>query len=669
MARPPLLVHLVVHPHSDAARQLARHLHRELNDDVVVPGLRVPTVFCPEGDGAAPPAQLRLDAAERSFVVPLADHTLNNDDDWCGLVAETWEGCRGTQHRCVPIQLEPNAWPLDDRLRGVSFARAFAQPAGEARNAFVVRRLVIELCRYLLNWETDDPRSQAPVKLFLSHTKLDINDEPKVTQQLIAHLKQDEPVEAWVDSGSIPSGSEFAEAIEQGVERTSLLVVLTDQYATREWCRREVLLAKEHQRPIVVIDTLKDHEVRSFPYLGNVPVVHWNGDPHVGIDLLLKDTLRHLHAAAVLKRTSQPGDVVRLRPPELATLVGLPPGAAVLYPDPPVGAEEARLLARTNVTCTTPLERLAVDRRLPGKVIALSMSESTDVSRYGLDQLHLESTMLELSRYLLIKGATLAYGGHLGATGYTQRLFELVRAHNQRDQAQPFERIVNHRGWPLPRLSKDQRSELKPVAQTTELPRPADVDETLHADFTSSPAFFPGSRSPAHRFAWARGMTEMRRFQADQARSGVCARIVLGGTFGPTVKVAEDGTRSEQWYSSRIPGVLEEVLLSVQAGQPVFLIGAFGGAARLVIDLLEGRARPEATWAYQQRAPFAPEMKALYEQRGLEWWDYPDMVQFLRDKGLTGVNRLLTPDEHRELFETIDAVRMVEIVLGGVGEV
>jgi len=49
---------------------------------------------------------------------------------------------------------------------------------------------------------------------------------------------------------------------------------------------------------------------------------------------------------------------------------------------------------------------------------------------------------------LLLKGATLAYGGHLGSEGYTQMVFELVRANNNLEGVQPFERIVNHRGWP-----------------------------------------------------------------------------------------------------------------------------------------------------------------------------------------------------------------------------
>lgn len=116
---------------------------------------------------------------------------------------------------------------------------------------------------------------------------------------------------------------------------------------------------------------------------------------------------------------------------------------------------------------------------------------------------------------------------------------------------------------------------------------------------------------------------------------------------------------------SRIPGVLEEIVLSVKAGQPVFLIGAFGGVAKLVIDLIRGNDREEATWDYQKSAPFAPEMRALYEQRGIKWMDYPEIVSLFRMKGVEGINPLLRREEQEELFETVDPYRMVELLLQG----
>ena len=95
----------------------------------------------------------------------------------------------------------------------------------------------------------------------------------------------------------------------------------------------------------------------------------------------------------------------------------------------------------------------------------------------------------------------------------------------------------------------------------------------------------------------------------------------------------------------------------------------FGGVAKLVIDLIRGKDREEATWDYQKRAPFAPEMRALYEQRGIGWMDYPAIVSVFRDKGVEGINPSLGRDEQEELFETVDPYRMVELVLLGMSRV
>ena len=58
-------------------------------------------------------------------------------------------------------------------------------------------------------------------------------------------------------------------------------------------------------------------------------------------------------------------------------------------------------------------------------------------------------------------------------------------------------------------------------------------------------------------------------------------------------------------------------------------------------------------------------MKALYVQRGLVWLDYPDMVSLLRDKGISGINPLLGPEEHELLFDSVDPLAIAELVLLG----
>jgi hypothetical protein len=690
MTLQPLLIHLLFHPKSTSARELARHIHGQLNDDVVVPGLRVPTVFVPYDEYLRPPAGNRFDLAQNSLVVPLADDELVIDTEWCRFVADAWEACDGSlngRHRCVPMQLTKSAWPLDGRLKEVSFGRAYSQPVGQERNLWVTRRIVIELCRFLQGFKATDDQSDAPIELFLSHAKVDMGADPKVAQQFIDYLTADQPVEAWVDSGEIEMGSKFSDAIRKGVPRTSLLVILTDNYSSREWCREEVMLAKEHERPIAIIDSLMTHEVRSFPFLDNVPRMRWNGSAEAGVDLLLKETLRHLHTRKVLESSKRVGDIIFLRPPEPATLLGVDQGANILYPDPPLGVGELQRLSKSQVTFSTPLERSAEARPLAGKLIALSMSESSDVAQFGMDDVHLTQTMLELSRHLLIRGASLAYGGHLGTSGYTQRLFELVRTYNNLDGVDNFERIVNHRGWPFPKLMISQLAELNSVSTIVSVTRPADINESLSPDFKGEiESSFLADASAVHRYAWCRGMTEMREFQADDARSHVAARIVLGGTFKQTPKANEDGTVADKWYLSRMPGVLEEILLSIKVGQPVFLIGAFGGVADLTIRLLLRKKHRAASWDLQSQAPFASETRNLYKLYGQKWWYYDNepritdlrtdddrsIVQFLADTWQESDNRgwetrlnPLTKKQNQRLFETVDLSEMVELLQVG----
>jgi len=662
MRKPPLLVHLVFHPESVEARELARQIHLALNDDPALPGLRIPTIFCREQENNAPPTDYDLDQAQCSFIIPLADGDLYLDDQWCSFVADLWEKCDQSGHRCVPVQLIEEAWPLDKRLNGVNFIRAFAE-SEKSQLSFVVRRIVTELCRYLHGDQLGDDSAEAPTKMFVSHTKLDTKEKPRVVDKLKKYLKSDQPIKTWFDSGDIAAGSRFAKEIDQGIEDSSLLCVLTNNYASREWCRKEILLAKEKQRPIAVIDALSNREARSFPYLGNLPVMRWGGKAEAAIDLLLKETLRHLHSKEVLKQWKQDdNDELFSRAPELLTVVKLADNKRVLYPDPPLGVEEICTLENAGVTVTTPLERLAAEKPLRGKRVAISMSESTDLHRFGFDLLHFEAAMLELTRYILLKGVTLAYGGHLGSEGYTEKLTELVRMYNQQEGVDPVNLLENYIGWPLP-WDKKIRIAYKSKAKLIRTPRPEGLDEQLHQDFLEEPKFFPAEKSPLHRYAWARGMTEMRVKETEACE----ARIVLGGVFGPTIGIAPDGSKKEKWYSSRIPGVLEEILLSLKADQPIFLIGAFGGVASMVIDILEGQDRKEMSWEYQKQAPAAEGMRALYQDRNETWWDYPEMVEFIRKKGIKGLNPNLTEDEHKELFHTKDVMRMVELIVKGLG--
>ena len=62
-------------------------------------------------------------------------------------------------------------------------------------------------------------------------------------------------------------------------------------------------------------------------------------------------------------------------------------------------------------------------------------------------------------------------------------------------------------------------------------------------------------------------------------------------------------------------------------------------------------------------------MRDLYERCGQTWWDYPEMVQLLRDTGVAGINPLLSEEQNREIFHSRDLSRIIELILAGLGNI
>jgi len=99
---------------------------------------------------------------------------------------------------------------------------------------------------------------------------------------------------------------------------------------------------------------------------------------------------------------------------------------------------------------------------------------------------------------------------------------------------------------------------------------------TLEGDYCAMNEHHLMPQSPPTEAQWAKGLTSMRQVML----RATDARIVLGG-------------RTEG-YKGVMPGVAEEALLSLQARQPLFLIGGYGGCARDIAEVL-GLILPSAT--------------------------------------------------------------------------
>ena len=295
--------------------------------------------------------------------------------------------------------------------------------------------------------------------------------------------------------------------------------------------------------------------------------------------------------------------------------------------------------------------------------MGLSLSGATDLEAHGASAAHLATLADDLATLLLIAGLRLGYGGTLdhggtrtAGTNYTTRLFGLVRSYSPltASGAGRIHPIENFVAWPRHLAFGDaELAQYGQEARLRRIPRPGDLCVT-NAELGADPrgAFPPDS--PIRRWAYARGLTAMREDMTLQ----INARIALAGKL--------------TGYSGLLPGVLEEILLARTrpAKRPVYLLGAFGGAARLAIDLIEQRTRAEATtaWVTHQVTDHAT-LADEYRRRNDRFTTPEDAAAALRALGLAGpaaaLDNGLDDAHNRELFSATDSHRIVELILTG----
>ena len=219
---------------------------------------------------------------------------------------------------------------------------------------------------------------------------------------------------------------------------------------------------------------------------------------------------------------------------------------------------------------------------IAGRTVAISVSESPDMAVLGLSDAHLRDAMDRLALHLLASGASLAYGGDLRKDGFTDLLFELVSRY-QREESEVQIGVTNYLAWPV-HVSKeaDELEEIShSLAGTGELVCLTQDGRRLEPSVWNQRELHKPTDEE-----WATGLTAMRRVMHE----AVQARVVLGGRV--------------TGYKGDMPGIAEEALLSLKEGQPLFLLGGFGGCTRDIAEtlgLVERRAGAYPDWLGRQK--------------------------------------------------------------------
>lgn len=234
---------------------------------------------------------------------------------------------------------------------------------------------------------------------------------------------------------------------------------------------------------------------------------------------------------------------------------------------------------------------------LKNKNLGISVSDSPDLDRLGLSDIHFRLTLGELTRIVVIAEGSLYYGGHLDPEGITSFLIDELHRYSRRDQPLKVCLAWNiHCSMSVEEID-EQKEFLGMFGEIYFLSRNGKCLDNLPAK--------PLQRILT-REECVTSLSGLRTFMVNKTD----ARIVLGG--------------KREGFQGSMPGIFEEVLLSLKRRQPLYLAGGFGGATLDIIRTL----RPEhAEWfpvSHEQTPSDEHALKALdmiHEIATVKKWD------------------------------------------------
>ena len=310
-------------------------------------------------------AKIPFSESEKNALVILVDEFMFNDSNWTDAIDKLLKS-KSANTRVFPISFSDYAFSINPKnLSPIQFIKTAQKDPStgndiESNDKIIKYRLLEGIAKLLFNVQDNydiEEHSDPPIKLFISHAKQDGED---LAIKFRDHIYSNTKLKAFFDANDIADGHQFEQEIKKHIDHSAFVIFNTDEYANREWCRKEVIIAKRYRCPIVGVMDIKKGERRSFPYSGNFPTISWNNNFEEIINLVLtqviSDKYNELYLNSIVKMYNlekKYSCLVLPKAPELFNYIDIEnfkenkkevKSLIVLYPDPPIGIEELNLL-------------------------------------------------------------------------------------------------------------------------------------------------------------------------------------------------------------------------------------------------------------------------------------------------------------------------------------
>lgn len=295
-----------------------------------------------------------------------------------------------------------------------------------------------------------------------------------------------------------------------------------------------------------------------------------------------------------------------------------------------------------SISKTMAKENKSMILPLSDKRIGLSVSDSDEYKQLGFSETHQKDITIELTRYLLVNGAHLIYGGDLREGGYTFAFSELSFQYRQKEEHDKMH-YTNYFGWPIyTKLQNSDEADFKKNrVDIVKVEPPKDAPKGLKNEFVPPDTL-------ENKVLWAKSMSIMRSEMIKKTQG----RIFIGGRLST--------------YKGFYPGIIEEAYLTLKDKQPMFLIGAFGGATNLIIRAVNGESEKKIV---KEIFEWFPELNELYEHVGRKQLtvNLQNMLLEFKKMGIDGLSKLngLNTNQNTILFNTLHFHELIYYILVG----
>lgn len=276
-------------------------------------------------------------------------------------------------------------------------------------------------------------------------------------------------------------------------------------------------------------------------------------------------------------------------------------------------------------------EELLPSNALQGIRLGISVSGSADLGRLGLLETHFRLALGEIARCVLVSGGQLTYGGHLDPEGYTAFLVQELHRYSRRDR--PLHICLawqEHRRLSVSEL-KEQKESLGLYGNITCLDadgNPIDPAQGRPEDPV------PENDDDVRK----QSLTSLRHYMAKNTEG----RIFIGGR--------------REGFQGDLPGLVEEAIIALEVGQPIYLAGGFAG---VTVDIAQALGVDDGSWL-----PVRPDAPAPDERltRGLDI-----LADMRKQAGWTGLENGLTDEENAKLAATHRPSEIAALISLGLG--